>query len=94
MGFALEDNFGPVVLGEWYDFDRRRVIVFLQGGFYVRRDLERVDAKEEATVVKDLERIGRYIRGHGRSESFGEVDHQSGRRASTLLWILGEGGYS
>jgi len=89
MRFALEDDLGPVVLGEWQDFDRR---VFLQGRLDVRRHLERVDAKQEATVVKDLERIGGY-RGHGSPKSLGEVDHQGGRGASTLLLrILGKGG--
>lgn len=68
--------------------------MFLQGRLYVRRHLKRVNAKQKTTVVKDLERIGRDIRGHDSSESIGEVDQESGRGASTLLWILGEGGHS
>jgi hypothetical protein len=94
MRFALEDDFGPVVLGEWQDFDRRRLVMFLQDRLDVRRHPERVNAKQEATVVKDLEWIGG-IRGQGGPESFGEVDHQRSRGASTLLlWILGKGGCS
>lgn len=94
MRFTLEDDFGPVVLGEWQDFDRRRLGVFPQGRLYVRWHLDRVNAKQEATVVKDLEWIGS-IGGHGSPKSFGEVDHQHGRGTSTpLLWILGKGGYS
>lgn len=75
MRFALENDFGPVELGEWQDFDRRRLIVFLQGRLDVRWYLERVNMKEKATVVKDLERIGRSVRDDGSRKSLGEVDH-------------------
>jgi len=92
MRFALEDDLGPVVLGEWQDLDRRRRV--LQDRLDVDRHLERVDAKEEATVVEDLERIGR-CGGHSSPKLFGEVDHQRGGGSSTmLLRILGEGGCS
>ena len=94
MGFTLKDDLGPVVLGEWQDLDERCLVVFLHGRLDVRWHLGRVNGKEETTIVKDLERIGRNIGGRGSSELFGEVDDEFGRGASTLLWVFEEGGYS
>lgn len=63
----------------------------LQSRLDVDRHLESVDAKQEATVVEDLKRIGRH-RGHDSPKLFGEVDDQRGGGSSTLLSrILGEG---
>ena len=90
----LEDDFGPIVLGERQRFNGRHLVAFLQGRLYMGRHPERVNANEKATVVKDMERLGRDIGGQSSSELIGQVNHQSGRGTSALLWIFDEGGSS